>query len=128
VLPEFPGVRIARRKQGEGRLAPWVEAHFDVGASDPSALLCLTEELEATRGPELGRLRVAVGAEGEGTGLDLRIFDASDGEELDRSHGQTSAGVRACAPLGSARTVRVEARASAGKLEAIFAGRLVPSK
>jgi hypothetical protein len=73
-------------------------------------------------------LRVAVGAEGEGTGLDLRIFDASDGEELDRSHGQTSAGVRACAPLGSARTVRVEARASAGKLEAIFAGRLVPSK
>jgi hypothetical protein len=73
-------------------------------------------------------LRVAVGAEGEGTGLDLRLFDVADGEELDRSHGQTSAAVRGCAPATGARNVRIEARASAGKLEAILAGRLVPSK
>lgn len=73
-------------------------------------------------------LRVAVGAEGEGTGLDLRLFDVGDGEEIDRSHGQTSAAVRGCAPASGARSVRIEARASAGKLEAIFSGRLVPSK
>lgn len=73
-------------------------------------------------------LRVAIGAEGEGTGLDLRVLDVGDGEELDRSHGQTSAAVRACAPAGNTRNVKIEARASAGKLEAIFAGRLVPSK
>lgn len=69
-------------------------------------------------------LRVAVGAEGEGTGLDLRLFDAASGEELDRAHGQTSAAVRAC--TGSeARSVNIEARASAGKLSAVFGSRLV---
>lgn len=57
VLPEFPGVRLAVRKRGEGRLAPWVEAHFDAGESEPSALLCLSEEMEASRGPALASLR-----------------------------------------------------------------------
>jgi hypothetical protein len=68
-------------------------------------------------------LRVTVGVEGEGTGLELRLFDAVSGDELDRSHGQTSASVRTCAG-SSAKSVRVEARASAGKLDAVIGERI----
>lgn len=72
-------------------------------------------------------LHVHAGVEGEGTGLDLRLHDAPSGEELDRSHGQVSASVRACAPSGSARAVRIEARASSGKLDALIAERVSPN-
>lgn len=67
-------------------------------------------------------LRVAVGAEGEGTGLELRLFDSVSGDELDRSHGQNAGSVRACAGA-STRTVRIEARATAGKLDAVIGER-----
>ena len=70
-------------------------------------------------------LRIAVGVEGEGTGLETRIFDAVTGEELDRSHGQNAAAVRACA-AGATRSVRFEARATAGKLDAIIGERATP--
>ena len=36
-------------------------------------------------------LRVAIGVEGDGTGLEARLFDAVTGEEIDRSHGQNAA-------------------------------------
>ncbi len=69
-------------------------------------------------------LQLAVGVQGEGTGLEVRMFDAVTGDELDRSHGQLSAGVRACA--GNApRSIRVEARATAGKLDAVVGERIV---
>jgi hypothetical protein len=71
-------------------------------------------------------LRVAIGVEGEGTGLEARLFDAVTGEEIDRSHGQTAASVRACA-TGATRTVRLEARATAGKLDAVVGERTSPS-
>lgn len=69
-------------------------------------------------------LAVYVGVEGEGTGLELRLFDGETGEELDRAHGQVSGGVRACA-AEAARVVRVEARATAGKLAAIIGERVI---
>ncbi len=69
-------------------------------------------------------LQVALGVEGEGTGLEVRLFDAVTGEELDRSHGQLSASVRACAG-DATRSIRVEARASAGKLDAILGERIL---
>lgn len=72
-------------------------------------------------------LHVSAGVEGEGTGLELRMFDAVSGDELDRSHGQVSAAVRACA-ADAARSVRVEARATAGKLDAVLGERVVPSR
>lgn len=71
-------------------------------------------------------LRIAIGAEGEGTGLEARLFDAVTGEELDRSHGQNAASLGACA-TSSTRSVRIEARATAGKLDAIIGERSVPS-
>ena len=67
-------------------------------------------------------LRLFAGVEGEGTGLELRIFDAASGDELDRSHGQFSAGVRACA-AGTPRPVHIEARATAGRLDAVLGER-----
>jgi hypothetical protein len=71
-------------------------------------------------------LSVIAGVEGEGTGLELRMFDAVNGEELDRSHGQISASVHACAPPTTARSIRFEARATAGKLDAVIAERTTP--
>jgi hypothetical protein len=70
-------------------------------------------------------LRVAIGAEGEGTGLELRLFDAVSGDELDRSHGQNAVAVRTCAGA-STRTVRIEARATAGKLDVVIGERTAP--
>lgn len=72
-------------------------------------------------------LRIAFGVEGEGTGIETRIFDATTGEELDRSHGQNAAGLGACA-AGATRSVRVEAHATAGKLDAVIGERSVPSR
>jgi hypothetical protein len=70
-------------------------------------------------------VRIAVGVEGEGTGLELRIFDAVSGDELDRSHGQTAGSVHACATADAPRSVRIDARATAGKLDAILGERTV---
>ena len=63
-------------------------------------------------------LRVAAGTQGEGTGIEARLFDAG-GEEIDRSHGANAVSVRGCAPAAAARVVRVELRATSGKLDAV---------
>jgi hypothetical protein len=70
-------------------------------------------------------LRLTMGVSGEGTGLELHLFDAVNGDELDRSHAQVAASVRACAPPGEAKSVRLEARATAGKLDGILGERVV---
>jgi hypothetical protein len=69
-------------------------------------------------------LQVALGVEGEGTGVEVRLFDAVSGDELDRSHGQTSASVRACSE-DAPRSLRVEARATAGRLDAVIGERIL---
>jgi hypothetical protein len=67
---------------------------------------------------------IAVGAEGEGTGLSLSAVDVASGEELDRSHGATSAFVRVCS--GEAvRRVRIELSATSGKLDAVVGDRRI---
>lgn len=68
--------------------------------------------------------RWGVGVEGEGSGLEVRVFDAGSGEELDRAHGFSAAAVRACAPSGSPRAVKVELRATAGRLDAVVGARV----
>ena len=67
-------------------------------------------------------LHVAIGVEGEGTGLEARLFDVVTGEELDRSHGQNAVSLHACSATGT-KTVRIEARATAGKLDAVIGER-----
>jgi hypothetical protein len=70
-------------------------------------------------------VRVAVGAQGEGVGLDLRAFDVGAGTstEIDRSHAANAASVRACAPPEAPRQVRFELRATTGKLDAVVGER-----
>jgi hypothetical protein len=69
-------------------------------------------------------LRVAVGAEGEGTGLEGRILERASGDEIDRSHASHAISLGACATPGAPRVVRVELRASAGKLDAVVGERV----
>jgi hypothetical protein len=72
-------------------------------------------------------LRISLGVQGEGTGTELRLFDAVSGDELDRSHGQIAASVQACAAGGAARSIRIEARSTAGKLDAVIGERTTSS-
>jgi hypothetical protein len=67
-------------------------------------------------------IRVAIGVEGEGTGIEARLFDAVTGEEIDRAHGQNAVALHSCAESAT-RTLRIEARATAGKLDAIVGER-----
>jgi hypothetical protein len=69
---------------------------------------------------------VTLGAQGEGMGIELRAFDGVDGAEIDRCEAPHAASVRACAKPDSGRTVRFEARASAGRLEAVVGTDLGP--
>jgi hypothetical protein len=67
-------------------------------------------------------LRVTVGGQGSGEGLELRVFDATNGE-VDRSEAAHAASVRACAPADSARSIRLELQAGAGQMDAIVGER-----
>ena len=69
-------------------------------------------------------LKATVGVEGSGAGVEIRAFDGLE-TEVDRSEAAYAAGVSACAPANSARSVRLEARASAGRMEAILGERTV---
>jgi hypothetical protein len=66
-------------------------------------------------------LRATVGAQGEGAGIEVRVFEGAD--ELDRSEAAHAASVKACAPAEFPRSVRIEVRASSGHLEAVLGER-----
>jgi hypothetical protein len=65
-------------------------------------------------------VRATVGVEGPGAGIEMRAFDGA-GTEIDRSEAAHSASVRACAPSDAPRSVRIEVRASAGRMAALLA-------
>lgn len=67
--------------------------------------------------------RVAAGVQGEGTGVEARVFDTGTSDEIDRSHGSNAVSIRACAPASAARGVRIELRATSGKLDAVVGER-----
>jgi hypothetical protein len=66
-------------------------------------------------------LRATVGAEGDGTGIDARVFEGTD--EIDRSEAAHAVSVKACATSDAPRAVRFEVRASAGHMEAVLGER-----
>ncbi len=68
----------------------------------------------------------ALGVEGEGTGIQVAVLDATTGDELERAAGPTSTQVRACTGA-AARKVRVEVGATAGKLDVIVAEQRAPN-
>jgi hypothetical protein len=77
--------------------------------------------------PEGRCVRFAVGTEGEGTGIEARVFDAATQDELDRGHAARTALLRACAAAGTPRQVRLEVRVTSGKLQVLAASRLLPA-
>lgn len=64
-------------------------------------------------------MRVTVGVQGDGSGVDLRASNPSDGSDIDRSQSAHAAGVRACAGPDAPRSVKFDLRASAGKVDAV---------
>jgi hypothetical protein len=67
---------------------------------------------------------VATGAEGEGTGIELRAIEVGSDDEIDRSHGESSAKVSACASSAGPRRVRVELMVTSGKLTLVTGVRI----
>lgn len=104
-----------------GRFAPLFEGASGRVKSTP--LENAKHYVQESNIPAGACLHVAAGVEGDGTGVELRVFDAGSNEELDRNAGQTSASVRACAGAATLN-LRMEARATAGKLSAIIGERL----
>jgi hypothetical protein len=117
-------VLAAGRMLGRAAIAPTWLHEGTVGNVRALALDSTHQSVQSTNIPAGKCLRIAVGAEGEGTGIELRMYDAVTGDELDRSHGQTSAAVRACAG-NATRSVRLDAKATAGKLDAVLGERIV---
>ena len=70
--------------------------------------------------PPAACTRVFVAVEGEGAGVDLQAVDAEGEMVLDRAESAEAASVRACAQGKLPRRVRFEARASAGRLDALM--------
>ncbi len=66
-------------------------------------------------------LRATLGGQGEGAGIEVRVFEGTD--EIDRGEAAHAVSVKACATPESPRAVRFEARASAGHMEAVLGER-----
>jgi hypothetical protein len=66
-------------------------------------------------------LRATVGGQGDGAGIEIRVFEGSD--EIDRSEAAHAVSVKACATPETPRAVRFEVRASAGHMEAVLGER-----
>jgi hypothetical protein len=90
------------------------------GAPARAVSLDASHEVSWTESVAAGRcLRVTVGVQGDGTGVDLRASNPADGSDVDRSQAAHAASVRACATLDAARSVRFDLRASAGRVDAV---------
>jgi hypothetical protein len=108
-----------------GRAASGPEMLFD-GAEAAVRDLSLTADRVVSwneRVPAGRCLRATLGVEGAGAGVEIRVFDGGDAE-LDRSEAAHAAGVRVCAAADSPKSVRFEARASAGRLDAVLGERV----
>ncbi len=96
------------------------------GVAAPVRELSLDAErlVEWTESVGVGRCtRVTIGAQGEGSGVELRALDAADGADLDRSEAAHAAGVQVCAASRASRAIHFEVRVSAGKLDAVIGER-----
>jgi hypothetical protein len=110
---------LARAATGPEMLFDGKEGTVREQVLDAGRLLTWTESIAPGR-----CLRVTVGGQGEGTGIELRAFEADGGGEIDRSEAAHAVGVRACAPADQVRNVRLEVQASAGRMEAIIGERV----
>jgi hypothetical protein len=109
---------LARAAVGPDTLLDGREAPAREVSLDATRVIAWSENLAAGR-----CVRVTIGAQGDGAGIELRVFDPADGSDLDRSEAANAVTVRACAPALAARDVRFEARVSAGRMDAVVGER-----
>jgi hypothetical protein len=112
---------LARAAAGPDALFEGKEIALRELTLDPDHVVSWTETIGAG-----GCLKATIGAEGQGAGVQARIFDA-DGAELDRSEDAHAASVRACAGADGARTFKLEVGASAGHIDAVLGERVGPA-
>ena len=110
---------LARAAAGPIMLHDGIAVSVRSATLEEGKLLSWTETV-----PPSGCLQASAGAEGEGSGLELRVFDAATGEELDRSHAERAVSVRACAPEKKVPDVRIELRVTGGKLDVVIGERV----
>ena len=110
---------LARATEGPAMLLEGTAVSVRSATLEDGKLLSWTETV-----PPWGCLQATAGAEGEGTGLELRAFDGATGEELDRSHAERAVSVRACAPERRVPDVRFELKATSGKLDVVVGERV----
>jgi hypothetical protein len=110
---------LARASEGPAMLLEGTPVSVRTATLDDGKLLAWTETV-----PPWGCLQATAGAEGDGTGLELRAFDGATGEELDRSHAERAVSVRACAPERRVPDVRFELKATSGKLDVVVGERV----
>jgi hypothetical protein len=113
---------LARAAGGPDALFEGKELALRELALDPDHVVSWSEIIGAG-----ACLRATIGAQGEGAGVEARVFDA-EGGEIDRSEDAHAASVRACAGPEGARTVKLEVRASAGRLDAVLGERIGPER
>jgi hypothetical protein len=122
--PAFDGVplaasrMLARAALGPERVFQGKERSVRVVLLDAATMVSWIETVPADR-----CARVSVGVQGEGAGVNLRVFDEAN-VELDRAEGPDAVAVRACASGGAGRVVHFEMQASAGSLKAVVGERL----
>ncbi len=110
---------LARAADGPTMLLPGTPVSVRSATLEDGKVLAWSETV-----PPWGCLQATAGSAGEGTGLELRVFDGATGEELDRSHAERAVSVRACAPEKKVPDVRFELRATSGTLDVIVGERV----
>jgi hypothetical protein len=119
VHPLAAGRMLSRATEGTAMMLEGTPVSARALTVAPDTLVSWSETV-----PPSGCLQVTVGAEGEGTGLELRAFDGATGEEIDRSHAERAASVRACAGERKVPDVRFELRTTGGRLDVVVGERV----
>jgi hypothetical protein len=109
---------LARAVLGPERVLLGNERSVRIVLLDAANVFSWNETIPADR-----CVRVSVGVEGEGAGVEIRAFDETN-VEVDRGEGPEAVMVRACASGAAGRPLHFEMRASAGNLRAVVGERL----
>ncbi len=110
---------LARAAEGPAMVLDGTPVAVRAATLDDGKVLSWSETV-----PPWGCLQATAGAEGDGAGLELRVFDTATGEELDRAHAEHAVSVRACAPEKKVPDVRFELRATSGRLDVVVGERV----
>jgi hypothetical protein len=116
--PIAAGRMLGRAAQGPSMLHEGAPITVKTFALDPTKRVSYGTSIAPNQ-----CFRVAAGTQGDGSGIELRMFDAGTQEELDRSVADRAVSARACAMQQGPRQIRVELRASTGRVDVVVGER-----